>query len=445
MNFVASRIRWIFKGEDSASATLQTFVSKFLILAINVITGIVVARTLGSTGRGEQAAMILWSGFLASAMTLGLPSALVYNLKRFPEQRSSLVGAALLLGGGLGCAATLIGIVFMPRWLAQYSPEVIYLARWFMLNAPLALVMFISLSAFEAAGDFSTANQIRSFVSFSTLIALVGFALTRTLTPFTSSFAYVFAYLPIFVWMIYRLWRLFQPQWVNFASSCQRLLSYGLRAYSIDLLGSLSGQVDQALVVGLLSPASMGMYVVALSFSRILAIFQGSIVTVLFPKTAARPVAEVVALVGQAARISAVITFLASIGVILLGPLLLHLLYGAEYVGASAVLRVLVVEVVLGCTVSVLAQAFMALGHLSIVTLLQGVGLGLSVPLMLVLIPPYGLTGAGLALLGSTGARLLFILICFPLVLKVPPPSLLIMRQDIDWLRHKILKRNEPQ
>jgi enterobacterial common antigen flippase len=104
-----------------------------------------------------------------------------------------------------------------------------------------------------------------------------------------------------------------------------------------------------------------------------------------------------------------------------------------------------VVEVVLGCTVSVLAQAFMALGHLSIVTLLQGVGLGLSVPLMLVLIPLYGLTGAGLALLGSTGARLLFILMCFPLVLKVSPPSLLITRQDIEWLWHKILKRHEPQ
>jgi O-antigen/teichoic acid export membrane protein len=49
---------------------------------------------------------------------------------------------------------------------------------------------------------------------------------------------------------------------------------------------------------------------------------------------------------------------------------------------------------------------------------------------MLVLIPAYGVEGAGLALLGSTTARLVFVLMSYPLILKVRPPGLLITRED---------------
>jgi len=120
---VGAATRRVLRGQDGPAATLQTMLSRLLILGINVVTGIITARTLGPTGRGEQAAMILWSGFLASTMTLGLPSSLVYNLKRYPEEKSQLLCAALFLSSGLGLAASVIGIVFMPQWLAQYSAE----------------------------------------------------------------------------------------------------------------------------------------------------------------------------------------------------------------------------------------------------------------------------------------------------------------------------------
>ena len=439
---VGAATRRVLRGQDGTAATLQTMLSRLLILGINVVTGIITARTLGPVGRGEQAAMILWSGFLASTMTLGLPSSLVYNLKRYPEEKSQLLCAALFLSSGLGLAASVIGIVFMPQWLAQYSAEVIYFAQWFMLNTPLALISLVSLAALEAIGDFTTANQVRFLITLSTLVVLIGFALTRTLTPFTSSLAYTFSYLPIFIWMLIHLWQLFRPHCSGLVTFCRRLVSYGLRSYGIDLLGSLALQVDQVLVVGLLSPSAMGIYVVALSLSRMLNLFQTSIVTVLFPKAAARPIKEVVFITGLAARVSIAVTLLAAILVMILGPLLLRLLYGSEYVGAVAVFRVLIVEVVLAGTTFVLAQAFMALGRPGIVTILQGVGLGLSVPLMLLLIPAYGLMGAGFALLASTTARLIFILGCYPLMLKVRPPNLLLMREDLRFLRQMTLKKS---
>ena len=116
------------------------------------------------------------------------------------------------------------------------------------------------------------------------------------------------------------------------------------------------------------------------------------------------------------------------------GPTLLQLLYGAEYVSAASALRILVLEAVLSGITFVLAQAFMALNRPGVVTILQGLGLSLSVPLMLWLIPRYGIYGAALSLLASTCARLLFVCAGFRVFLKTAPPRLLPSRRDLQML-----------
>ena len=102
----------------------------------------------------------------------------------------------------------------------------------------------------------------------------------------------------------------------------------------------------------------------------------------------------------------------------------MSLLYGREYRGANVVLRILVLEVVLSGATLVLSQAFMALGRPGIITALQVTGLALTVPLMFLLIPRFGIAGAGAALLCSTIARLIFVLVSFPVFLKMRVPSL---------------------
>lgn len=443
MSPIISSLSWVLKGRNGAAATLQTLLARLCILVINIATGIITARALGPEGRGEQAAMILWSGFLAGVMTLGIPSALIYNFRHYPKEKSEFFAAALLVGTVMGVFASLVGIVFTPRWLSQYSAETTYVAQWLMLTAPLTLLQLVVAAALEANGEFATSNLLRCLLPLTTLIALVVLALASALTPFTAALAYALTGLPVFFWVLTRLWRLLHPQWWGIGTACKRLINYGLRSYGIDLVSTLSWYVDQVLVIGLLTPASMGLYVIALSLSRMLYVFQISVVTVLFPKTAALPTTEVVALTGRAVRVSTAFTLLASVAVLILGPVLLRLFYGSEYMGATAVLRILVIQVVLSGATMVLAQAFMALGRPGTVTILQGIGLGLSVPLMLWLIPIYGLVGAGLALLISSVVRLLLVLVGYPTLLEVLPPALLISREDLYFLKQKFFARSE--
>jgi len=430
----------LVKGQNGLAVVVKSLAVKLVVIAINTSTGIITARTLKPDGRGELAAMILWPVFLTNAITLGLPSSLIFNLRRSPEREAHIFSGALALGLILGAAAGLLGAVMLPHWLAQYPPGTIKMAQWVMLQAPMCTLILVGRASLEARGEFGKSNASLFFIHFMALVVLVGLLLTGTMTPFRASFAYVFSGVPAFVWMMWRLWRIYRPRWEGVMDSIRMLLPYGLRAYGIDLLGTLSLQIDQVLVIGLLNPAAMGTYVVALNLSRILQLFQQAVVMVLFPKATARPVEEVLALTGRAVRISTVFTLLAGVGVMLWGQWFLRLLYGKEFVAATNLLRLLALEAIISSTTLVLAQAFMALGKPGTVTMLQGLGLGLSVPLMLVLIPRFGLLGTGMSLAISAAVRLGLMLLCFPWLLKERAPKLVFGRDDWTFLRQQLVK-----
>ncbi len=440
---VIKRLFSLMDGRSASTAAIQTFVVKVCILAINMGTGIITARVLGTQGRGEMAAATLWPQLLAFAMTLGIPQALVYNVKKYPEKKSQLFSAAVVLSTGLGFLASLVGILFLPTWLSQYSLPVIRASQWFMLISPVLLLNLVFTRAFEARDEFTVSNQLRYLIPLTTLISLllmIGFNLSG---PIMFGMAYALPAIPISIWMFVRLRSRYDYfQLTQFREASNLLLKYGSRAYGIDLIGALAGQIGQAIVAGMLNAASMGLYVVALSLARMLNTFAAAIEIVLLPKTSARPVPEIVALTAQAVRISTMLTLLCLLPLMFLGPFFLGVLYGQEFVAATTVFRILLISHLIHGMNWLLAKSFMAAGKPGVVTLLQGLGLGITIPLMLVLIPRYGLVGAGIALLVSTSTRFFLVMSCYPLILKVPPPSLIVNLDDIRYLQKLFLKRS---
>ncbi|NJN87611.1 MAG: oligosaccharide flippase family protein [Leptolyngbyaceae cyanobacterium SL_7_1] len=221
------------------------------------------------------------------------------------------------------------------------------------------------------------------------------------------------------------------------------MTNYGLRSYGIDLVGGISGQTSQALVVGLMSPTALGLYTVAMSVSRMLTMFEDSVITVLLPKSAARSLDEIIVLTRRSVGISTLLTAICATIVMVLGPVLLRLLYGTEFLGAIPVFRILLVEIVLQTTTGVLVQTFMATGKPEAIASLQLLTLCFKALLMFLLIPQYQLIGAGLALVISSILRLIFTIASYPLLLKVNPLKLILTRED--WLfllqTFKLIKR----
>jgi O-antigen/teichoic acid export membrane protein len=424
-----------------AHAVVQSIVSKFAILGMNAATGILTARALQPAGRGELAAMIIWSLFLASATTLGVPSSLIYYLRHKPNLRGELITNAFAMSFALGIAAAVFGAWFLPLWLHQYPPSVIHAAQWFLLATPLCSMTLAGRAILEASDEFGMSNAVQTLTPVATLLGLGAFLLAHRLNPYTAGIAYILATVPTFALMLMRVRRFGSWNWKFSTSACRLLLSYGVRSYGIDLLGTLALQVDQVLVVSLLSPSAMGSYVVVLSLSRMLNLFQNSVVMVLFPRAAGQTADKVLELTERSARLSTLVTATCGLFVCAVGPFLLKLLYGKEYVSAVGALRILVLEVTISGLVFVLAQAFMALARPGIVTILQGMGLALSIPMMLFLIPKWGVMGAAVSLLISTIARFLFIYVGFRVFLHTRSPNLVPRLSDVRSIAGKFDRR----
>jgi hypothetical protein len=63
-------------------AIIQTAFANLAVQGVNLLCGIITARSLGPDGRGLLAGIIMWPQFLAYAMTMGIPIASVYWIKR---------------------------------------------------------------------------------------------------------------------------------------------------------------------------------------------------------------------------------------------------------------------------------------------------------------------------------------------------------------------------
>lgn len=413
------------KSNSGLGAVMQSMGGRILFTLINAATGIITARALHPAGRGELAALGVWPNFLGSAMTFGLPSALIFWTRSEPKEKSSLLWASLPITLLLGVLSTVVGIIGIPFWLSQYSPYIIHMAQLFMLNATIVLLLAVARAASEAESDFFASSLTLCLTPLVTFFALIAIQFTRGLTPVNAAFAYIMGGIPSSAFLIFRLRNRFANRPAHLFSSAKKLLNYGTRSYGVDLCGTLSLYADQAIVVHLLNPAAMGTYVVALSLSRTLNVIHQAVAAVLFPKTVALPAEKLLAVTAHATRISTLCTTTCGVLVAVFGPVLLGLLYGREYRGATVILNILIAEVILTGATLVLTRAFMALGRPGMVTILQSSGLVLSLPLLLWLVPKWGVLGASVALLVASVARLLLTLASFPLVLKQPVPGLI--------------------
>ncbi|MGB7264112.1 MAG: oligosaccharide flippase family protein, partial [Terracidiphilus sp.] len=243
-------------------AVVQSIGSKSTILALQAGTGILTARILGPAGRGELAAMILWPLFVASITTLGVPSSLIFHLRNRSEEGEQLVTNGFVMAALMGTVAAAIAAAVLPWWLHEYSPSVIHAAQWFVLTVPLCSVTLAGRAVLEAKHDFSASNAIQILTPLVTLSGLLIIIAAHSMNSYTAALAYIAASLPSFWFMLYCVRRTGLRAARLQLGVMKQILQYGVRSYGIDLLGTLALQVDQVLVVSLLSADAMGSYVV---------------------------------------------------------------------------------------------------------------------------------------------------------------------------------------
>lgn len=441
LRMIRSRARWIVEGRAGGAAVIQSFLWRVFILGLNLLNGIIVVRSLGPLGRGQQAMMGLWPQILPAILTFGLPYSIVYFARSQKERRRELYGTALVWALVFGVAAAAIGYAEIPHWLFRFDAQTIGQAQALMIFAPPALVSYVLMSILDAEHEFGLSNALRNIPTVITTVILIFIVGTHRAAPLAFALAYLFPTVLAVVFIGARAAARYRPQWGATKAASRELLGYGIRVHGTTLVGTFSQQIDQILVVGLLHPVDLGVYTVALNASRVLGIFPASLLNILLAKIVGRPDDEIFELVTRIARLTMLTTGAGALALIALMPLLMPRIYGQDLLPGVAVAQILSFEVVFSSINWVLMQCYLAFNRPGIVTFLQLTGLSIAVPLMLVFIPKIGLRGAAAALLASSITRLMLGLAGYRYILKLPIPDLVPRKSDVQFLLHSIRRK----
>jgi antigen flippase len=421
----------LLRSGSGFAAVVQTGVATVLVLAINVVTGIVSARLLGAQGRGELSALLLCPQFLSFLFTLGLPASTIVKIRDSPGSASGIMGTALLLSALAGLLAAATGVAVVPLLMKQYPAHLVGVAQGLVVLTTLGVTSTVLMAALQVADRFTAYNRLRFWQSALILASLCGLGVLHAFTPVSGALGYVLPTLPFFVWTLWWVLREFKPRLSDWRKHVRTLLSYGWRVHIMDIGNALFCQLDKIILVTLLTPAVFGTYVVVFNLSRLVTTFANSAVPVLLPRTAGKTAAEVLLLTSRAFRATAVLTAAAVLAFFLVGGIGLRWVYGVQFAAGYPILVILAVEAALSGSATVLQQPYIVLNRPGTVALFHTISLTMAAVLVYCLALLFGAEGAACGLLLATSVRCALTYRGFGWLLGVAAPRLLPTRADL--------------
>ncbi|CAH1203797.1 oligosaccharide flippase family protein [Paenibacillus sp. JJ-223] len=434
------------RSNSMLQTILMTSFANIAIMAVTTLTSILTARMFGAAGKGELAAVLFWPAFLSGIAAFGLPTSLIYNVKKNQNQLSTYIGMSFAVQLPISLIIGIVSWIGVSSWLTGYSDSVVSLAKWYtVLMVPVLLLTGVMAAAAQGTERFHVYNLSRLLVPLINLLGLVALWIAGTLTverAIIVSLASSFLVLAVYMYMMRSQILDSAGQFMHRFKACVHLFSYGIRVYGVELLGTLYTQFDKIIIVALLTPRDFGLYSVVYALSRMFNVVQNAITNVIFPKVAGMEKERVLLLVGRAFRISMVLMTIIVLPSMFIGRFFIGLLFGPEFLQASGVFYLLSLECIVGGGSWILASAFNALGRPGVIVLRQVIALSVTIALFFVLTPTFGLLGIAIALLVGSFVRILMSLISISILFKLPLHSMIYDSKDIPFLKQTFREKN---
>ena len=411
---------------QAGGAATSSLVATALIQLLNVVTGVILARTLGPSGRGELAAVVLWPTMLWTVGNLGVVDSVTFHSARRTAPQRSIVSTSLAIALVQSAVLVAIGLVLVPLVLAKQEASVVRDCMIFLASIPTSLVTLYLASVLNGTHRFVPFNVVRATVFLGNAAGLVALAIASELTVTSAMIAYLASQvLTVLIAVIFVLPSSGPP------SRPQRLLAremlaYGWRSQLSTISNLLNERVDQLVISIVLAPASLGLYVVAWTMTSLSSMIGYSVTFAALPRVAqAKSAEERRARAHRYVFLTFISTAAVTVPVLLLAPEILRIVFGADFVQATGVTRVLLVASIPLGTARVLEAVLKGINRPLHAGFAEGAGLIVTAVGLAALLPTLGLMGAaitslaayllaaGVALhlanraLGTTGAELL--------------------------------------
>ncbi len=419
--------------------------TRFFLLGIGFVTGVISARALGPTGRGELTAVMIWGTFIATFGALGLTQSLAYYVSKLhdreEEQTSRLIWTYWLMVIPLSIVSVTIGYLAVPFLLRAQSDAVVRNARLFLLWVPIGMIGGVHF-ALQGRSRFMSWNLFRLLKPVLYLVVLVILWLFGRVTvpSITKTLIIISIFeLPLLV-LLLRKEKIISQARIT-VEAIPEMLRFGIKSVLGSVPALMNNRIDQLMMAAWIVPSQLGLYVVAVAWSGLLGPLVTAIGETTFPLIAGASTSEMATQrFERMMRNAVVILLLLSAAMLMVTPLMLPLVFGAHYKPSIATAMVLVVAGMIWQLNSLIQTGLSGLGFPSASAWSQGSSLIFTVLFLYLLLPKYQIIGASLASLGGYTISVAVLLWFTRQMTSVSIRAMFVpSKQDFRYIIHKVI------
>ena len=260
-----------------------TIVTQVLVVICGTVSGLLTARYLGPSGRGQLAAISVWPGALSAVAGLGIHQAVVFHTARRPMDAGNILLSAVNIGLIVSAVTVALGAALLH--VISATREAFVSSLLLLLTIPFSLLGGYPVSTFQGLGRFRMYNILRVSTPVIYALGVLGLAFSRhatvRLTVIVLALSQVLTAICSWIFVL--------PIIKHRPAATKELwplLRFGLPAHAGGLSSFLNQRVDQ-LVLSLLVPSvQLGFYTVAVTITQGLTFIPFAISNVLVTRAA---------------------------------------------------------------------------------------------------------------------------------------------------------------
>lgn len=423
--------------------SLITFLSSLFVFFLGFFTLIIISRILGPEGKGMYSLILLVPGIIIAFGSFGIGAANGYFTGSRKYKVEDIIANSIFLSLLLGFLAILI------FWfLFQISPfqrfvesnKIVPFYLWIIVfTIPFSFLIQFLNGVIGGKQKIGTYNIIRVIGGLLQLMGVVIFLLLLKRGLSGALFAYIFSILGTALLSFFFVKKIAAFSFKINKSLIKDSFLYGGKIYLANALSFLNYRLDMFLIAIFLNPLAVGIYSIAVGLSEKLFIVSGAFSTVLFPKISSADTGREEAnnFSSKVSRHTFFLFFILAILLIILSYPLIFIFFGKDFLPAVVPLIILMPGIIAFGIGGVLSADLAGRGkpHFAIIGSL--VCLIINIPLNILFIPRWGISGAALASAIGYWADTAVIIIAFSKISKKPLKEiLLIKKQDFqDYFR----------
>lgn len=396
----------IMRGNGFARAVARTAGFNAAGTVAAGLGGVLIARVVGPTVRGEYAAVTSWFGLALMVGSMGQPAALCFHVARDPRRAREYVATSRAMMLTTGALALTVGMILAP--ILAHGNESVTIGYRTAFGASIVAFVGASYTFSLQARDLHRWNVVRLSQPLLSFVLIVTLWRLRTLTLDSALVVLAVTMVLQLAWAYGCCRRVGLAPGHASAALVRPLAAYGAAQIAALTPASLNANLDQLVLSQTVPPADLGRYAIAVSLTLLPMPLVAAIGNVAFPRLAGQR-----KVTGETRRLQQGAIFgSALLAAAMLVPLaavaywMVPLVFGAAYRGAVPLLWVLTPGAVFLACGQVVGDLLRGRHHPGAVAWAQGLAAIFTVVLLFVLLPFVGVYGAAIASTVSYGIAL---------------------------------------